>query len=140
MGCRSTARSTRSSCISLVSSRRRTASEVAPCHAAPRPASSGHSPTAAGGSMRTTRTLAIVIAVAAVSSTAASAQRQQGATKNTTATYAVAEKLSYGDSTLPVGIATVWGNPDKGAFNTFAKFAPGFDAGTHYHSNDVSIV
>src|SRR5713101_2460152 len=34
---------------------------------------------------------------------------------------------------------TVWGDPDKGAYRAFTKFVPGFDAGTHTHTNDVSI-
>lgn len=36
--------------------------------------------------------------------------------------------------------ATVWGDPDRGAHGAFTKFVPGFDAGTHTHTNDVSLV
>jgi len=36
--------------------------------------------------------------------------------------------------------AVVWGNPDTGAHGTFSKFEPGYDAGTHTHTNDVWIV
>jgi quercetin dioxygenase-like cupin family protein len=32
------------------------------------------------------------------------------------------------------------GDPDKGPHATFTKFEPGFDAGMHSHTNDVSIV
>jgi quercetin dioxygenase-like cupin family protein len=34
----------------------------------------------------------------------------------------------------------VWGDPDKGAHGTYTKFEPGYDAGTHFHTNDVWIV
>jgi len=36
--------------------------------------------------------------------------------------------------------ATIWGDMSKGAHGTFTKFDPGFDAGMHTHTNDVSIV
>ena len=32
------------------------------------------------------------------------------------------------------------GDPDKGSHATFTKFEPGFDAGIHTHTNDVSLV
>ena len=34
----------------------------------------------------------------------------------------------------------IWGDMEKGAHGTFTKFEPGFDAGMHTHTNDVSIV
>jgi quercetin dioxygenase-like cupin family protein len=39
-----------------------------------------------------------------------------------------------------VSMSTVWGDPDKGAHGTFTKFAPGYDAGLHTHTKDISIV
>jgi quercetin dioxygenase-like cupin family protein len=39
-----------------------------------------------------------------------------------------------------VSMATVWGNPDKTAHATFTKFKPGYDAGMHSHTSDISIV
>jgi quercetin dioxygenase-like cupin family protein len=39
-----------------------------------------------------------------------------------------------------VSRAIVWGDPDKGAHGTFTKFKPGYEAGAHTHTNDVSIV
>jgi len=39
-----------------------------------------------------------------------------------------------------VSQAVVWGDPDKGAYGSFTKFVPGYDAGMHTHTNDVSIV
>jgi len=39
-----------------------------------------------------------------------------------------------------VSMATIWGDPEKGAHATFTKFKPGYEAGEHTHTNDVSIV
>lgn len=37
-------------------------------------------------------------------------------------------------------MAPIWGDANAGAHATFTKFVPGFDAGTHIHTNDVWIV
>jgi quercetin dioxygenase-like cupin family protein len=39
-----------------------------------------------------------------------------------------------------VSTAPVWGDASTGAHATFTKFKPGYDAGMHTHTNDVSIV
>jgi quercetin dioxygenase-like cupin family protein len=39
-----------------------------------------------------------------------------------------------------VSMAAIWGDADKGAHGTYTKFEPGYDAGMHSHTNDVSIV
>jgi len=39
-----------------------------------------------------------------------------------------------------VSTAAIWGDADTGAHATFTRFKPGYDAGTHTHSNDVWIV
>jgi quercetin dioxygenase-like cupin family protein len=39
-----------------------------------------------------------------------------------------------------VSIQVLRGDPDKGSHATFTKFEPGYDAGTHTHTNDVSLV
>jgi quercetin dioxygenase-like cupin family protein len=39
-----------------------------------------------------------------------------------------------------VTAAAVWGDATAGAHGTFSKFAPGYDAGMHTHTNDVWIV
>ncbi|MDP9337595.1 MAG: DUF4437 domain-containing protein [Acidobacteriota bacterium] len=39
-----------------------------------------------------------------------------------------------------VTTAPIWGDADKGAYGGFTKFAPGYDAGMHTHTNDTSIV
>ena len=55
--------------------------------------------------------------------------------------YTSSEKASYKEM-APGGAsgATIWGDPDKGPHATFTKFKPGYDAGMHTHTNDVSIV
>ena len=37
-------------------------------------------------------------------------------------------------------MAAIWGDVDQGAHGTYTKFAPGYDAGMHTHTNDVWIV
>ena len=39
-----------------------------------------------------------------------------------------------------VTTTAVWGDANAGAHGTFSKFAPGYDAGMHTHTNDVWIV
>jgi quercetin dioxygenase-like cupin family protein len=56
------------------------------------------------------------------------------------AIYATADKATYKPSGAGVSMATLWGDPDKGAHGTFTKFEPGFDAGMHTHTSDVWIV
>jgi quercetin dioxygenase-like cupin family protein len=51
-----------------------------------------------------------------------------------------ADKLEYKQMAPKVSWAVLWGDPDKTAHGTFTKFAPGFDAGLHTHTNDVWIV
>jgi quercetin dioxygenase-like cupin family protein len=55
--------------------------------------------------------------------------------------YTSSENASYKEI-APGGAsgATIWGDPDKGPHATFTKFKPGYDAGMHTHTNDVSIV
>ena len=51
-----------------------------------------------------------------------------------------AAKAKFEERQKGVSMATIWGNPDAGAHATFTKFAPGYDAGMHSHTNDVWIV
>ena len=39
-----------------------------------------------------------------------------------------------------VSMAPIWGDANAGAHATFTKFAPGYDAGMHTHTNDVWLV
>ena len=51
-----------------------------------------------------------------------------------------ADQASFHDTVNGVSMAAIWGDADKGAHATFTKFAPGYDAGMHTHTNDVWIV
>src|SRR5229473_7695319 len=55
--------------------------------------------------------------------------------------YVSSEKATY--TPRPGGgpsMQVLHGDPDKGPHATFTKFEPGFDAGWHTHTNDVSCV
>jgi quercetin dioxygenase-like cupin family protein len=54
--------------------------------------------------------------------------------------YVSADQAKFTESNKGVSIALIWGDSDKGAHGTFSKFAPGYDAGMHTHTNDISIV
>jgi quercetin dioxygenase-like cupin family protein len=55
--------------------------------------------------------------------------------------FASADRADFKESpTKGVSMAAIWGDATKGAHGTFTKFAPGFDAGMHTHTNDISIV
>lgn len=59
------------------------------------------------------------------------------------ATYVSASKATFKPmerSSGAVSTAVLYGDPDNGAHATLSKFKPGYDAGTHYHSNDTRIV
>jgi quercetin dioxygenase-like cupin family protein len=68
------------------------------------------------------------------------AQAQKAAAKKVV--YVSADKADFKEAPGGGGVsmATIWGDPDKGAHATFTKFKPGYEAGEHTHTNDVSIV
>ena len=72
------------------------------------------------------------------------AQKESTGVTHKKVIYASASQASFKESPPPapkgVSMATLWGDPDKGAHGTYTKFEPGFDAGTHTHTNDVWIV
>ena len=52
-----------------------------------------------------------------------------------------ADSADYKPSpTKGVAMAHIWGDMEKGPHATFTKFDPGFDAGMHSHTSDISIV
>jgi quercetin dioxygenase-like cupin family protein len=51
-----------------------------------------------------------------------------------------ADQAKFADTNPGVSMAAIWGDTSKGAHGTFTKFAPGYDAGMHTHTNDVWIV
>lgn len=46
------------------------------------------------------------------------------------------DHASFHEGARGVSMAPIWGNSDQGAHATFTKFAPGFDAGMHTHTNE----
>ncbi len=54
--------------------------------------------------------------------------------------YMSAEQATFKEAMPGVSMAAVWGDAGKGAHGTFTKFAPGYDAGMHTHTNDLWLV
>ena len=81
-----------------------------------------------------------VLLMAAMSVGIAQAQKD-ASTKKKAVIYVAADKAKFTESPAGVGVsqAILWGDPDKGPHATFTKFAPGYDAGLHTHTNDVWI-
>jgi quercetin dioxygenase-like cupin family protein len=54
--------------------------------------------------------------------------------------YVSSEQATFKEKMPGASMAVLWGDPDKGAYGMFTKFTPGYDAGTHTHTNDVWLV
>jgi len=54
--------------------------------------------------------------------------------------YATADSGTFKESAPGVSMAAIWGDSAKGPHATYTKFAPGYDAGMHIHTNDVWVV
>ena len=83
----------------------------------------------------------VVIVVAMVA--AWSIGRLQGQPQGDKVTFVDSSKANYSPmqaGNTSVTTAPVWGDSNAGAHGTFNKFAPGYDAGMHTHTNDVWIV
>src|SRR5437762_12196889 len=84
---------------------------------------------------------ALVAAVAVALVVAWSIGRVQGQAEGEKVMFASAAQAKYVDAGRPgSSMAALWGDANTGAHATFTKFAPGFDAGMHTHTNDVWIV
>jgi quercetin dioxygenase-like cupin family protein len=81
-----------------------------------------------------------VLLVTAVSVGVVRAQKE-ASTKKKAVIYVAGDKAKFTESPAGAGVsqAILWGDPDKGPHATFTKFAPGYDAGLHTHTNDVWI-
>jgi quercetin dioxygenase-like cupin family protein len=89
---------------------------------------------------RKMKRLLVVSAFAGLIATAALLATVQ-AQKSKKVVYASSAQATYKASQMKgVSMEAVWGDADKGAHGTFTKFDPGYDAGMHTHTNDVSIV
>jgi quercetin dioxygenase-like cupin family protein len=82
-----------------------------------------------------------IFGLAAAIGLAGSAGIARGQTEaKTDVIYVAADKATFTEIRPGVSMAAVWGDRDNGAHGTFTKFAPGYDAGTHTHTNDVWLV
>jgi quercetin dioxygenase-like cupin family protein len=82
----------------------------------------------------------IVLAVAAFTVAAALVGIAQ-AQKDKHVIYASSAAATYKPSPMGgVSMQVLRGDPDKGPHATFTKFDPGYDAGMHTHTNDVSLL
>jgi quercetin dioxygenase-like cupin family protein len=54
--------------------------------------------------------------------------------------YASADKAAFKEKMPGVSMATVWGDPETGPHGTLTKFKPGYDAGLHTHTSDLTLV
>ena len=81
---------------------------------------------------------ALIIAVASVG--VVQAQKESSKDKKKVIFVAAEHATFKHSATAGVSMAVLWGDPDKGAHGTFTKFAPGYDAGMHTHTNDVWVV
>ena len=83
--------------------------------------------------------MALVVAAASVGVTPA---QKTASTHKKAAIYVAAEQATFKQMPAVDGVsmATLWGDPDKGAHGTYTKFTPGYDAGMHTHTSDIWIV
>jgi quercetin dioxygenase-like cupin family protein len=91
--------------------------------------------------MKKSLTVVAVAALLVVASLAAA--RAQKELSRDHATYVSASNATFKPmerSSGAVSTAVLYGDPDNGPHATLSKFKPGYDAGTHYHTNDTRIV
>jgi quercetin dioxygenase-like cupin family protein len=88
--------------------------------------------------MKKSLIVSIATALASVAAVVGVAQAQ----KSKQIVYVSSSQATYKPSPAGGGVAqqVLRGDPDKGPHATFTKFDPGYDAGMHTHTNDVSIV
>jgi quercetin dioxygenase-like cupin family protein len=91
--------------------------------------------------MKKSTLMASAVAMAlAVTMSMVQAQTGAGSATAKSVAYASADKATFTEKFPGVSMAVVWGDPEKGAHGTFTKFVPGYDAGMHTHSNDLTLV
>lgn len=66
--------------------------------------------------------------------------RAQGQQDQQKVIFISAEQAKFAATNKGVSMAAIWGDANTGAHGTFTKFVPGYDAGMHTHTNDISIV
>jgi quercetin dioxygenase-like cupin family protein len=68
------------------------------------------------------------------------AQTGSGTATDKAVAYSSSDKATFTEKMPGVSMAIVWGDPEKGAHGTLTKFVPGYDAGMHTHSSDLTLV
>lgn len=53
--------------------------------------------------------------------------------------FVTADSAKFTEVVPGVSKASLWGDATKGAYGSFTKFKPGYDAGMHTHTNDIWI-
>lgn len=90
--------------------------------------------------MKRTSTLVGAAALLAVVCVIGSAHGKQGQSGMKAPVYISADKTTFETMQPGVSLAVLWGDRMKGPYGAFTRFAPGFDAGMHTHTNDVWLV
>ena len=90
--------------------------------------------------MKKTLTVVGLAAALAVICAIGVAQGQQRQPEKKALIFVAADEAKFKEVVPGVSKAVLWGDHDKGPYGAFTKFAPGYDAGMHTHTNDVWIV
>jgi quercetin dioxygenase-like cupin family protein len=85
-------------------------------------------------------TLGLAAAIITAGSVVIAQAKEKQSGKKKEVIYLSAENATFTEIRPGVTMAAVWGDRDKGPHGTFTKFVPGYDAGTHTHTNDVWLV
>jgi quercetin dioxygenase-like cupin family protein len=85
------------------------------------------------------KTSLIAVGMAAMVLAGARGQDSASTGAQGAAAYATANTAAFQEKFPGVSMATVWGDPETGAHGTLTKFAPGYDAGMHTHTNDLTV-
>jgi len=86
--------------------------------------------------MKRTLRLGAIVAALAATGAIVRAQSQQGKG----AIFATSSTAQFTEIAPGASTHTIWGDAARGPFGSFTKFTPGYDAGTHTHTNDVLLV
>ena len=74
---------------------------------------------------------------------ACSFSRVQAQGQSDKVTFAAPDQTKFSEmpnSNGRVSMAPIWGDSNSGPHGTYTRFAPGYDAGMHSHTNDIWIV
>jgi quercetin dioxygenase-like cupin family protein len=90
--------------------------------------------------MKKSAVLFAVVTLMLVASLGIARAQKESAGKVLYVSSATAAFKSMSPANNAVTEVVIWGDPDKGAHQVFSKFPAGYDAGMHFHTNDVAIV